>query len=382
MPDKNCITQFQAALINRPHLSIQFSKIVSGIDAHGFHGHLCQWGDKLDDLTRDLLTDPSCQRLSLETIMEMISFLNEKVTCRIIQHAILCLETSGNSPPCPFCWINMGSDARREQVVRTDQDNALIYADPPPSKEVETDRYFSSLAELIVADLDQFGFRRCIGNVMATNIVWRRSLGNWLKALDRWVGSTEAKAIRQLTILLDFRAIYGDKRLAQVVQARVFDLFHKNPSVSHFLARDDKLFASPTTIFGRIRTRKVKKNGTCFNLKTRGLVHLINGARILALNNRIQVPSTLNRFQLLEEEQVLSSNEYHQYAAAFKLLVRLKFENHLLRQDGKDLPINCIDVSTLNRADYKNLMDSLNAVTLLQKRIHNTYNQTWMNFFN
>ncbi len=394
--EKTDILRFQTALTSWPHLFTQFSNIVSGIHTPRFHRELNQWGDQLDNLTRNLLKiqdqshDQSQERshrqagrqIDIETIMEIISFLNEQVTCQIIQNAIKRLETLEQPPPCPFCWISMGSDARQEQVMRTDQDNGLIYANPSPGKAMETDLYFLALAKRVVTHLDQFGFRRCTGDVMATNSVWRRSVGGWLHALDQWVGSTEAKELRQLTILLDFRAIYGDKRLAQMVQARVFDLFHKNTSVSHFLARDDNLFPSPKTLFGRIRTQKGKTGKACFNLKTRGLVHLTNGARILALNHRIQIPSTLKRIQLLGEERVLPPGETHQYAEAFKNLVRLKLTNHLSRRDKKDLPINCIDVSTLNQDDSKVLTDSLDAVARLQKRIHKTYNQAWMNFFN
>ena len=276
----------------------------------------------------------------------------------------------------------MGSDAQEEQVVRTDQDNALIYADTDCATTQNTDRYFLALAERIVQDLNRFGFRRCTGNVMAINPVWRRSLGGWLGVLDQWVGSSAPEAVRQLTILMDFRAVYGDKRLTRIIQARVFDLFDQNPSVSHFLARDDRLFASPKTLFGRIRTQRKGKNTACFNLKTNGLAHLINGARILAANHRIQVPSTLKRLQLLGEEQVLPAEEYREYAGAFRHLIRLKFENHLSGQGKKNLPIHCIDVSTLNQDQRGALMQSLDAVDHMQKRIHRTYNQTWMNFFN
>ncbi|MBU3952886.1 MAG: hypothetical protein KJ658_12145, partial [Proteobacteria bacterium] len=363
MPQKNTIPQFQAALAELPLVSTQFSRIAAGIGSPGFTRDLDQWGLRLDELSRALLTGPDQKRTDLETVMEMISFLNEQVTCQIIQEAIAALEASDNlTPPCPFCWISMGSDAREEQVVRTDQDNALIYVDTDGAAAQNTDRYFLALAERIVQDLDRFGFRRCTGNVMAINPVWRRSLGSWLKALDQWVGSSAPEAVRQLTILMDFRAVYGDKRLARIIQARVFDLFDQNPSVSHFLARDDRLFASPKTLFGRIRTQRKGKTTACFNLKTNGLVHLINGARILAANHRIQVPSTLKRLQLLEEEQVLPAEEYHEYAGAFRHLIRLKFENHLSGQGKKNLPIHCIDVSTLNQDQRGALMQSLDAV--------------------
>lgn len=383
MPQKNTIPRFQAALAKQPLVFTQFSEIAAGIALPGFTRNLEQWGLRLDELTRALLTGPDHRRADLETVMEMVSFLNEQVTCQIIQEAMAALEASDNlTPPCPFCWISMGSDARQEQVVRTDQDNALIYADTAGETAKKTDRYFWALAERIVQNLDRFGFRRCTGNVMATNPVWRRSLGGWLAALEQWVGSSAPEAVRQLTILMDFRAVYGDMRLARIIQSRVFNLFDQNPSVSHFLARDDRLSASPKTLFGRIRTQRKGKTTACFNLKTNGLAHLINGARILAANHRIQVPSTLKRLHLLGEEQVLPEEEYHEYAGAFRHLIRLKFETHLSGQGKKNLPIHCMDVSTLNQDQRGALVRSLDAVDRMQKRIYRTYNQIWMNFFN
>ena len=393
MPDIIHIIRFKTALAHWPHFFTQFSTLVSGINSPGFHPNLAHWKDQLDGFIRTLLAPENSSHqgpgLDLGIIMEMISFLNENVTCQIIRHAMVTLERSDHlTPPCPFCWISMGSDARREQVVRTDQDNGLIYADPPSGQAAKTDHYFLSLAQHIVTDLDRFGFQRCSGNVMATNPLWRRPLGEWLKALDQWVGSTDTQTIRQLTILLDFRAVYGDMRLAQVVQSRVFNLFHKHESVSHFLAQDDQVFPSPKTLFGQLRTQKGPKGQKrknqieYFNLKTRGLVHLINGARILALNHRIQSPSTLARLQLLGEEKVITPEETHLYTAAFTHLVRMKIENHLLGQNKKNLPIHCIDVSTLDPKAYQKLMVSLDGVIQLQKKIHRTYNQAWMNFFN
>jgi hypothetical protein len=32
-------------------------------------------------------------------------------------------------PPVPYAWLALGSEGRREQTLRTDQDNALIFAD-------------------------------------------------------------------------------------------------------------------------------------------------------------------------------------------------------------------------------------------------------------
>ncbi len=199
-------------------------------------------GDQLDTLIRHMLYSPT----DLADILRAVSVIHDALTTRIISHHVSVFKTRNHRPvPGAFCWIAMGSDARQEQVVRTDQDNALIYADPPRSEQKIWDDYFADLAGHVVTDLDRFGFTLCKGNVMATNPKWRRSLTQWCRALDRWIGSTEPDDIRTLTILLDFRPVFGDFPMAQALWDRVFDLFRKNPAVSHFMTRDDALFSSP-----------------------------------------------------------------------------------------------------------------------------------------
>jgi CBS domain-containing protein len=276
----------------------------------------------------------------------------------------------------------MGSDARQEQVVRTDQDNALIYADPPRSEQTVWDDYFADLAGQVVTDLDRFGFTLCKGDVMATNPRWRRSLTRWREALDRWIGSSEPSDIRTLTILLDFRPVYGDFPMAQALWDRVFHLFQENPSVSHFLTRDDVLFSSPKTIFGRIRTLRTSACRSCFNIKTAGLAHLINAMRILALNHGISSPSTLARMTGLKDQGVLDPGQHERTVDAFYHLNRLKIASHLNQDRHPDLPVNCVDLSTLSKIEKKQLKTVLDTVIQLQKQIQQTYSMRWMNFFN
>ncbi len=336
-------------------------------------------GERADTLILDLIE----KEPDLTAIFNAVSSFNEAVTCTIIQNRFEeLIQKTDLHNLVPFCWINMGSDARREQVARTDQDNALIYADPPRDQKQETEAFYSRLAQEVVKDLDRFGFRLCKGNVMATNPVWRRSLSQWLKVLDQWVGSAEPEDVRKLTILLDFRPLCGDKALARKLQSRVLALFDKNVSVSHYLTRDDSLFASPKTFFGRIRTQKGKQGQSCFNLKTTGLAHLVNCIRILALNNGIRPASTLDRMDGLLDKKVLSPFEYGKIRAAFFLLTRLKIKNHLGKKNPGTIPVNCIDLSSLSNKKTEEFKRALYTISRLQKRVNKTYNVPWMNFFN
>ncbi len=362
-----------------PELAAPFQTIYEDLTCGTDYPDPARLGDELDTLIRHMLYSPT----DLADILKTVSVIHDALTTRIISHHISVFKDRDHRPvPGAFCWIAMGSDARQEQVVRTDQDNALIYGDPPRADQKVWDDYFTDLAGQVVTDLDRFGFTLCKGNVMATNPQWRRSLTQWCRALDRWIGSSEPADIRTLTILLDFRPVYGDFPMARALWDRVFDLFQKNPSVSHFLTRDDVLFSSPKTIFGRIRTQRTTACRNCFNIKTAGLAHLINTMRILALNHGISSPSTLARLAGLKDRGVLEPGQHEQAMDAFYHLNRLKIASHLNRDRHPDLPVNCVDISTLSKPEKKQLKTVLDTVIQLQKQIQQTYSMRWMNFFN
>ncbi len=368
------------------NLTDRYQILEAAVSREDFGESMIQTAVQADQWILDYLhhRDPTGTEPDLAILFDRVSHFNAMVTCRIIQNKITELSTLHHiSPPLPFCWISMGSDARGEQVIRTDQDNALIYADPLPGREQEAIDYFTALARAVTHDLDQFGFSFCKGEVMASNPDWCRPLGQWLQALDSWVGSTDPMAIRKLTILLDFKAIFGDSRLAAMLQTRVFQNFARHSSASHFLVRDDQLFAAPKTRFNRIRTRR--KNGCkhCFNLKTQAIAHLVNGARLFAVNHGIRIPSTLKRLEQLRDDEVITNGEYADYTRAFVFLTRLKLTSHLSKKlTDNHLPNNCIDIAGVDSQPLKRLHQALSAVTRFQKKMADTYNQAWMNFFN
>jgi len=361
-----------------------YKTLLAEIDKIGFKSEASGLPSRMDKWILDYLNcrDDSGHALPLSDLFDRVSLFNARVTTRIIHDKITLLETENDlAPPLPFCWISMGSDARGEQVIRTDQDNALIYADPVPGQEEAAKNYFTALAREVTQALDAFGFTLCPGDVMATNPDWCRSLSQWLTALDNWVGSTDPEAVRKLTILLDFKAIFGDNRLAATLQARVFQNFEQHGSASHFLVRDDQLFAPPKTRFNRIRTRREKGCTRCFNLKTQAIAHIVNGARLFAVNHGIRIPSTLKRLARLRDEGVLTDQEHDDYSHAFIFLTRIKFTAHLVGQK-RSVPNNCIDLADLGLDKRQELSRVLDIVTRFQKKMAAAYNQAWMNFFN
>ena len=83
-------------------------------------------------------------------------------------------EAALGPPPCPYALLVLGSGARRESTLRTDQDHALVVADDAPPG---ADGWFAALAEHLAATLEQCGLVRCPGDIMATNPARRVPLG-------------------------------------------------------------------------------------------------------------------------------------------------------------------------------------------------------------
>jgi len=111
-------------------------------------------------------------------------------------------------PPVSWAWLALGSAARHEQALRTDQDHALAY-DPQDRSPEDIDGYFAELTGFVVDGLDQAGIPRCTGDVMASNPALRRPIDKWVESLRGWIADPGRTGSVQSSILYDFRRFAG-----------------------------------------------------------------------------------------------------------------------------------------------------------------------------
>ncbi len=69
------------------------------------------------------------QNLPISHILNIFSELKDALMQRTME---LSLSKMAHNPPVPFTWLALGSQGREEQLLYTDQDNALIYEDVSP----------------------------------------------------------------------------------------------------------------------------------------------------------------------------------------------------------------------------------------------------------
>ena len=109
------------------------------------------------------------QDLPIEFASKLISTINDVITQRIINLAI---TKQAEQPPVKFAWLAIGSQGRQEQLLMTDQDNALVFEDVTKDNYDATKAYFLNLANQINTDLATIGFELCPAEMMGSNPKW------------------------------------------------------------------------------------------------------------------------------------------------------------------------------------------------------------------
>ncbi|MFZ7127962.1 MAG: DUF294 nucleotidyltransferase-like domain-containing protein [Desulfobacterales bacterium] len=321
-------------------------------------------------------------RVDIPEVLAVMGELHDRLTARILQVCEERMVVAGRGrPPAGYCWINMGSAARREQTLRTDQDNAVIYADPPEEMAPAVHSYFAELTQKAVDLLADCGFARCSGGVMASRPEWRRTLSGWMAAVDGWIASPRPEDTRILTILLDFRVVWGDAELGKRLHDRIFEAFHQSDAASHLLTRDDRQLDIPLSFKGAIVTKKKGPHRNQIDLKAAGLAPIANGLRVFSIRHGISEPSTFGRLDALAGKGVIAPEDVDLIRTSFEILMRFRIRSNL-EKVRMGLPAdNHLDPRTLSRDEQQLLTDALHGASRLRKLVKSHFGLFWMNFF-
>ncbi len=314
---------------------------------------------------------------------EICNFMTE-IYDRLVRRVIfLCereLEAEGwGPPPVAYCFLQMGSAGRGEQILRTDQDNAIVYEAPEGDEAAAA--YFRALGPRIVAGLEACGFARCKGDVMVSNPFWCRPLPSWERTAGEWVSRPEPLHVRLLTIFLDFRPVYGESRLAARLWEAVFRAFERHAlEVGHLLSHDEGLLRVPLNAFGGFITEKTGAHRNELDLKRSAMVHVVNCTRVFALKARLTEVSTFARLEGLVAAGLLEADEAEFIAAAYETLLMFRLRENLkkLRQ-GRE-PDSYINPFRLSRREQAVLRDALSVVARLQKLTTRHFNVFWLSY--
>ena len=264
----------------------------------------------------------------------------------------------------------MGSEGRREQTLKTDQDNAIVYENVSREKAKETQRYFKSFAKKVCQRLDLAGYKYCNGDVMAQNPKWCQPLDQWKKYFSEWAHTPEPMAVMHTSIFFDFRGAYGSQQLITRLRDHLMNLLDDRAGLFLYHLAKNALQMKPP--IGFLKSFVVESKGehrNSFDIK-KAMTTIVDFARIYALENKIPSTNTLDRLYDLHLKKVLKYDEYHDLVQGYNYLM----QNRYLRQvsailDEKKKPDNYINPDNLSSIERKLLKEIFIMIQKFQQKM-------------
>ncbi|RLD97711.1 MAG: hypothetical protein DRI91_04680 [Aquificota bacterium] len=304
---------------------------------------------------------------SVREICEVVTEFNDLVISRVVDISLRELQAQKGPPPVPFCFITFGSGGRREQTLRTDQDNGLVFV--AGEKGEGADGYFQALAEKVVFALDACGFPLCPGKMMATNPLWRRSMVSWREVLEEWFLHPTREVMLRCSMFFDLRGIYGDKGLVSRLWEMIFRYVKTYPGFVARMGKSSAEIKPPIGLFGRFIVEKSGEHKNAIDIKLRGCLPIVEGVRSLALVEGIRETNTFDRIEALAQVGTFTRDQADELIYTYQFLLTLRIRNHIqLLEKGKKLH-NHVDPSRLTKRERQILKDSFASIYRLQQLV-------------
>lgn len=303
------------------------------------------------------------QNIPLSHILKIISEINDAVTKRVVE---LALKKMNTLPPCKFTWISLGSQGRKEQLLYSDQDNALIFEDVSEQEYEEIKHYFLQLAMHITKSLHKIGFEYCSAEMMGSNPQWCKSITEWKQQFNHWIIYPDEKAILLSSVFFDFNFVYGDISLTEKLSESIFETLNKSSIFFSLLSNDALKNPSPLGFFKQFLVEINGEYKDFFNIKNRAMMPLINAARLFILIRNIKnVNNTAERFEILAQLEPHNKELFESCSYAFKALLKFKTKQGLIHNNSGKF----IELATLNKEEKMKLKRCFKPIREVQELI-------------
>ncbi|KAB0621170.1 cyclic nucleotide-binding domain-containing protein [Aliarcobacter skirrowii CCUG 10374] len=302
--------------------------------------------------------------VKIEFISKLINQLNKKLLDKLYK-LLAPKELIGKS-----CLVVMGSEGRAEQILRTDQDNALIISDDCSISEEKLREFTHLFTETLV----DFGFPRCEGNIMVSNPYWCRKQSDFKELIYEWVNSPSGDNFMNIAIFYDALCVSGDIEIIKELKNYLFKISSNSQSFYTNFARVINSFDVPLGFFdGFVFNSKDEKHKDEIDIKRGGIFIIVQGIRSLSIQNRVLNTNTIKRINSLKELKVLDDESAKELIMAFNILNSLKLKASLEKLDKKEKIDNFVNPNRLTIMEKDLLKDSFKIVNRLKKRLENHF---------
>jgi CBS domain-containing protein len=273
--------------------------------------------------------------------------------------------------PLPYCFLALGSMARDEQLVKTDQDNALILDnryDPKVHGE-----YFDELAQFVSDGLDACGYVYCTGLIMATNPKWRKTRKEWEACFADWIENPDPEALLNASIFFDLDGVWGKTDWADQLNSFIVRKAKRSP---HFLACLARNALSRTPPLGFFKDFVVEKDGqhrNSMNLKRRGTAPLADLIRVHALAVGSKAQNSFERLDDIIKADILPKGRETDIRDALEFISMVRIRHQALDIEAGREADNNIEPENLSDFERRNLKEAFQVLSNSQRFLKYRY---------
>ena len=298
-------------------------------------------------------------------LTRLITTISDAILNKVIAFA---LEKNG-SAPCAFAFMVMGSEGRKEQTLKTDQDNAIVFEDVAGVPAETVQPYFLKLGQTICTWLNDVGYDFCKGNIMANNPKWCQPLSAWKEYFLSWIRVAESDDLLNSTIFFDFRCAHGKLELVSELRSSLMDALSEWPFFFRFMAQNAQHFKPPIGFFRNFIVESKGEHRDAFDIK-KVMVPIVDFARIYALKHGLSETNTQERLHQLFMRKKLAWDTYNEMEHAYSFLMQLRFARQInALMVEKTAPDNYINPKKLSRIEQTMLKEIFSRIDNMQKEI-------------
>ncbi|WP_171017857.1 putative nucleotidyltransferase substrate binding domain-containing protein [Aliarcobacter thereius] len=302
--------------------------------------------------------------VKIEFISKLINQLNKKLLDKLYK-LLAPKELIGKS-----CLLVMGSEGRAEQILRTDQDNALIVSNDCDISEEELRTFTNKFTETLV----DFGFPRCEGNIMVSNPYWCRRTDDFRDLIFTWINEPSGDNFMNIAIFYDALCVSGDINIIKDLKEYMFKISSHSQSFYTNFAKIISSFDVPLGFFdGFVFNSKDEKHKNEIDIKRGGIFILVQGVRSLSIQNRVLNTNTIKRIQALKKLNVFDDENAKELITAFNFLNNLRLKISLEKLDKNENIDNFVNPNSLSNMEKDLLKDSFKIVNKLKKRLEHHF---------
>ena len=284
-----------------------------------------------------------------------------------VRRRVLALvEEELGPPPVPYSWVVLGSAARDEEGFTADQDHAIVLGAEPDEA---GDAWFAALAERVTAALEQCGWPRCPGDVMATNPDWRLTVPQWRARFADWSREPQPDAVLHTAVFHDMRHLAGDRGLTEQVQ--LASVTTASPRLLGHLSRQALSMRPPLGFFRGLVLERHGEHRDTLDIK-RPISALVQLARIHALRSGSPALSTRRRLAAAAAAGTIDHDAASELADALELMSYLRLHHQAAQARAGRTPDNNLRPADLTQRQRRHLRDAFEIVRSAQQRLSST----------